>query len=63
MQMNRKEFAGGLASLMVVAGARALPPKAFYGSTIKLGIGLKAFIADRIAVEARRFQIGERTAM
>lgn len=50
MQMNRKEFAGGLASLMV-AGARVLPPKAFYGSTIKLGIGLKAFIADRIAVE------------
>ena len=51
MQMNCKEFAGGLASLMVVAGARVLPPKAFYGSTIKLGIGLKAFIADRIAVE------------
>ena len=36
----------------LVAGAKILPPKAFYGSTIKMGIGLKAFIADRLAVEA-----------
>ena len=97
MQMNRKEFAAGMASLMVVGcsaesknktelqmpvkvkkdkilfvyfsrsgntryatetfakacgGATILPPKAFYGSTIKMGIGLKVFIADRLAVEA-----------
>ena len=36
----------------LVAGAKILPPKAFYGSTIKLGIGLKAFIADRLVVES-----------
>ena len=36
----------------LVAGATVLPPKAFYGGTIKMGFGLKAFISDRLAVEA-----------
>ena len=35
----------------LVEGAHILPPKAFLGATIKLGIGLKGYIADRLAVE------------
>lgn len=35
----------------LVGGANVLPPKAFFGSTIKVGLGLKSFVTDRLAVE------------
>ncbi len=35
----------------LVEGANVLPPKAFFGATIKMGLGLKAFITDRLVVE------------
>lgn len=35
----------------LVDGANVLPPKAFFGSTIKVGLGLKSFVTDRLAVE------------
>ena len=36
----------------LVAGATVLPPKAFYGGTIKMGLGLKAFVSERLALDA-----------
>ena len=35
----------------LVDGANVLPPKAFFGSTIKVGLGLKSFVTDLLAVE------------
>lgn len=35
----------------LVDGANVLPPKAFFGSTIKVGLGLKSFVTERLAVE------------
>ena len=45
MQNCARDFAA------LVAGANELPAKAFFGSTIKMGLGLKAFVTDRLAVE------------
>lgn len=46
MQNCARDFAA------LVEGANVLPPKAFLGATIKAGFGLKAFVTDRLAVEA-----------
>lgn len=45
MQNCGRDFAA------LVDGANILPPKAFLGATIKMGLGLKGYIADRLAVE------------
>ena len=45
MQNCARDFAA------LVEGANVLPPKAYYGATIKIRPGLKAFVTDRLSVE------------
>ena len=45
MQNCGRDFAA------LVEGANILPPKAFLGATIKMNLGLKSFISDRVTIE------------
>lgn len=45
MQSCERDFA------KLVGGANVLPAKAFLGATIKAGLGLQAFVADRLSIE------------
>ena len=45
MQSCERDFA------KLLGGANVLPAKAFLGATIKAGLGLKAFVSDRLSIE------------
>lgn len=45
MQRCERDFSA------LMGGANVLPAKAFLGATIKAGLGLKAFVADRLSIE------------